>query len=322
MIPEAAITHWRNVVPWPQDAQVEQDLILSRALIEIFQEPILSKGLLLRGGTALHKLFLKPTRRYSEDIDLVQAAAGPIGPLLDGIRSRLDPVLGAPRRERNPENVTLRYRLESEIPPVVPLRLKLEINTREHFSFFGPEPRFFSIRSPWFEGRAEIQTYRMNELLATKLRALYQRRKGRDLFDLWIGLGMKEVDPKKVVQAFRRYMEAEGSNVSRDAFGKNLAAKVSSRRSTTIFARFCLPEPATTPRRPRISSRTSSSHSCNPGRSSSTSGFSRASATIRSVKPHGVPDGRQPRALARQAFAAAAIPLLAAGTHAIDVGHY
>lgn len=149
MIPEAAITHWRNVVPWPQDAQVEQDLILSRALIEIFQEPILSKGLLLRGGTALHRLFVKPPRRYSEDIDLVQASAGPIGPILDAIRARLDPVLGAPRRERNPDNVTLRYRMESEIPPVIPLRLKVEINTREHFSVFGAEPHPLSVRSPW-----------------------------------------------------------------------------------------------------------------------------------------------------------------------------
>ena len=86
----------------------------------------------------------------------------------------------------------------------MPLRLELEINTREHFSVFGPEPLSFSIRSPWFVGRAEIQTYRMNELLATKLRALYQRRKGRDLFDLWIGLDRKQIDPVKVVQAFRR----------------------------------------------------------------------------------------------------------------------
>ncbi|MCI0411130.1 MAG: nucleotidyl transferase AbiEii/AbiGii toxin family protein [Acidobacteria bacterium] len=229
MIPEAAITHWRNVAPWPQDAQVEQDLILSRALIEIFQEPILSKGLLLRGGTALHKLLVKPPRRYSEDIDLVQGSPGLIGAVLDAIRARLDPVLGTPRRERNPENVTLRYRMESEIPPVTPLRLKVEINTREHFSVFGAAPRSFGVRSPWFEGRAEIQTYSLDELLATKLRALYQRRKGRDLFDLWMGLGMKTVDPRRVVGALRRYMEAEGSNVSRDAFEKNLAAKIKSR---------------------------------------------------------------------------------------------
>jgi len=174
-------------------------------------------------------LFVKPPRRYSEDIDLVQASSGPIGPVLDAIRARLDPILAAPRRERNPDNVTLRYRMESEIPPVTPLRLKVEINTREHFSVFGAAPCSFSIRSPWFEGRAVIQTYTLDELMGTKLRALYQRRKGRDLFDLGIALGMKGVEPKRIVQAFRRYMQAEGSNVSRDAFEKNLAAKITSR---------------------------------------------------------------------------------------------
>ena len=226
MIPEAAITHWRNVAPWPQDVQVEQDLILSRALIEIFQEPALSRGLLLRGGTALHKLYSRPSRRYSEDIDLVQAAPGPIGSLLDAIRSQLDPVLGTPRRERNPANVTLRYRMESEIPPVTPIRLKVEINTREHFSVFGPVARSFSIRSPWFEGQAQIQTYSLEELLATKLRALYQRRKGRDLFDLWMGLDVKGVDPERIVQAFHQYLKAQGNTVPRNVFEKNLAAKI------------------------------------------------------------------------------------------------
>jgi hypothetical protein len=159
VIPEAAITYWRNIAPWPQDAQVEQDLILSRALVEIFQEPVLSKGLLLRGGTALHKLLVRPARRYSEDIDLVQAAPGPIGPILDAIRARLDPVLGAPRRERNPDNVTLRYRMESEIPPVTPLRLKVEINTREHFSVFGAHSLAFAVRSPCTEEVAVFHAF-------------------------------------------------------------------------------------------------------------------------------------------------------------------
>ena len=229
MIPQAAITHWRNVVPWPQDAQVEQDLILSRALVEIFQEPTLLKGLLLRGGTALYKLLVKPPRRYSEDIDLVQVSPGPIGSVLDAIRTRLDPLLGSPRRERNPDNVTLRYRMESEIPPVVPIRLKIEINTREHFAVFGAASHSLNIRSPWFEGRAAVQTYTLDEILATKLRALYQRRKGRDLFDLWIGVGLKPVYPKKVIHAFRRYLEAEGSKVTRKDFQSNLAAKIESR---------------------------------------------------------------------------------------------
>lgn len=226
MIPQAAITHWRNIAPWPQEAHVEQDLILCRALVEIFQDPVLSRGLLLRGGTAFHKLFVHPSQRYSEDVDLVQVAAGPIGPLLNALRARLDPVLGKPRWERNPNNVTIRYRTESEIPPVVPLRLKVEINTREHFSVFPTESRPFTVRSPWFEGAAEVRTYALNELMATKLRALYQRRKGRDLFDLWLALGMKEVDAGRIVMAFRRYMDAEGRHVSQGEFRQNLAEKV------------------------------------------------------------------------------------------------
>ena len=39
--------------------------------------------------------------------------------------------------------------------------------------------------SPWFTGATDIITYELDELMATKLRALYQRRKGRDLFDIW-----------------------------------------------------------------------------------------------------------------------------------------
>ena len=230
MIPEAAITHWRNVAPWPQDAQVEQDLILCRAMVAIFSDPLLAKALLLRGGTALHKLFVHSPSRYSEDIDLVQVAAGPIGPIMSAIRARLDPVLGAPHRANNPSNVTLRYRMESEIAPVVALRLKIEINTREHFTVFGAAKRTFCVQSPWFEGSAEVGTYALDELLATKLRALYQRRKGRDLFDLWMGIETMGADPLRIATTFRKYMDAEGNKVTRRMFEMNLADKIALRQ--------------------------------------------------------------------------------------------
>lgn len=228
MIPEAAITHWRNIAPWPQDAQVEQDLILSRALTEIFQDPLLSKSLLLRGGTALHKLLVKAPHRYSEDIDLVQVKPEPIGPVMSAIRARLDPLLGKPRRENNPDNVTLRYRMESEIAPVVPMRLKIEINTREHFTVYEPEAWPFAVESPWFAGRADVRTYALDELLGTKLRALYQRRKGRDLFDLWIGLEKMGAEPKRVAGAFRKYLDGAGHKITRRQFELNLEEKVGS----------------------------------------------------------------------------------------------
>ena len=55
MIPRDYITEWRAVVPWVEDVQVEQDLVISRALVEIFSHPHLAKELAFRGGTALHK---------------------------------------------------------------------------------------------------------------------------------------------------------------------------------------------------------------------------------------------------------------------------
>ena len=76
---------------------MEQDLIISRALVEIFSNAVLVGALAFRGGTALYKLYLTPPARYSEDIDLVQVAPGPAGPLMDGLRGVLDPWLGKAR---------------------------------------------------------------------------------------------------------------------------------------------------------------------------------------------------------------------------------
>ena len=72
MIPIAFITEWRKHAPFSQSAWVEQDLVISRALVEMFRVPAVADRLAFRGGTALHKLFLTPAVRYSEDIDLVQ----------------------------------------------------------------------------------------------------------------------------------------------------------------------------------------------------------------------------------------------------------
>lgn len=225
MIPQANITAWRTIAPWPDDAQVEQDLVLSRAAVELFASPELSVQIALRGGTALNKLFIRPGVRYSEDIDLVQTKAGPAGPLIDGIRARLDPWLGKPARTRTRGGVSLTYRFESEIPPVRPLRLKIELNTREHFSVLGLQPRPMVVANPWFTAQVQINTYHLDELMGTKLRALYQRRKGRDLFDLWLCLERKLINSDQAIMCFLRYMEHAGHSVSRAEFERNLRDK-------------------------------------------------------------------------------------------------
>src|ERR1700683_2783154 len=137
MIPGASIIAWRSRAPWSTSAQTEQDLILSRAIIEIFSDPFLRERLAFRGGTALQKVYLKEPVRYSEDIDLVQRLAEPIGPVVNAIREKLDVWLGKPKWELSRANASLVYRFESEIAPVESLRLKVETNTREHFSVLG-----------------------------------------------------------------------------------------------------------------------------------------------------------------------------------------
>ena len=78
MIPVSYITEWSEVAPWSQNKQVEQDLIICRALCEILSDSFLSEHLAFRGGIALGKLYLKPQPRYSEDIDFVQVHSEPI----------------------------------------------------------------------------------------------------------------------------------------------------------------------------------------------------------------------------------------------------
>lgn len=226
MIPRDYVTAWRAVAPWVDDAQVEQDLVISRALVEMFSHPLLAQSLAFRGGTALYKLYLTPAARYSEDIDLVQVEAGPAGAAMDAIKATLNPWLGKPRWKQTQGRVTFRYDFDSGGVPPMRLRLKIEINTREHMAVLGHKERSFTVRSRWFEGTANIRTFELDELLATKLRALFQRKKGRDLFDLMMGLGDGRSDPKRIVHTFRSYMEAENRPLSRALFERNLDGKL------------------------------------------------------------------------------------------------
>ena len=229
MIPRAYIVEWRSNAPWKSDAQVEQDLIISRLLAEFFLNSVIQNTLLFRGGTALHKLFLGPPVRYSEDLDLVQKEVGPIGPVLSAIRGIGDPLLGNPRTHQKEDSVMLIYRADSEIRPIVPLRIQIEVNTREHFIVFPALKKHFDLRSRWFSGECEVNTYFLEELLATKLRALYQRKKGRDLFDLWYGLTKGKAEPEKVVEAFRRYLKSQGLRITREQLQRNVLLKIKDR---------------------------------------------------------------------------------------------
>lgn len=216
MIPAMNIIAWSKTAPWAEQRQVEQDLIISRALVDLFSDPFLRERLRFRGGTALNKLHFPAPLRYSEDIDLVRTETGPVGPILDGIRKVLEPWLGEARVENKDRASKLRFTVPAEDNPAVNIRLKVEINTRETEIYDRPYTIPFKVENPWFSGAADIQTFTPEELLSTKLRALLQREKGRDLFDLAHALDVFEgLDIGKVVEYFYRYLDKSGTSISR-----------------------------------------------------------------------------------------------------------
>ncbi len=229
MIPRAYITEWTQYAPWKSNEQIEQDLVICRALVEIFSDEFLSKELAFRGGTALHKLYLHPQPRYSEDIDLVQINKGPIGPILDRIRTLLDPIFESNAKyKKTLISNKLTYRFQSEFPPVQNMKLKIEINCREHFTELGFVKVPFKVDSRWFTGSCEINTYQLEELMGTKLRALYQRSKGRDLYDQYKVLTkITDLDIDKVIQCYHGYMHhSEGELPTQELYMKNIEEKM------------------------------------------------------------------------------------------------
>lgn len=223
MIAETFIEAWRQNADWQMAQQVEQDLVISRALVDLYNHPEISQALVFRGGTALNKLFINPPSRYSEDIDFVQQKAGPIGSTIDAIRETLHPWLGTPKWKMTQRSAKLIYPYETIENS--PAKLKIEINTTEHFQVLPLRVTPFSVTSAWFTGKANIVTYEINELIATKLRALYQRRKGRDLFDLWYVVKHNLVDLDVVFDIFQKYCAYNKVTISGDAFISSLAQK-------------------------------------------------------------------------------------------------
>lgn len=229
MIPKNFIDEWRQFSKWTNSSFIEQDLIICRALVALYDNSEIQNSLAFRGGTALNKIFFNPASRYSEDLDFVQIRDEPIGQTISHIRNALDPWLGNARWSQKENGVKLIYRFQSEELPRIPMRLKIEINTTEQISVLGYLQRPFSIDSSWFKGNANICTFQLEELMATKLRALYQRLKGRDLFDLWVGMKLHGINCQQVIEIFQKYNRHNNTKIYRSHFEENLSLKMSSK---------------------------------------------------------------------------------------------
>ena len=226
MVEQSYIEEWRTAHPW-SNPQVEQDLVISRAIVEIFSDDLLRKSLVFRGGTALHKVYITPQARYSEDIDLVQIKSEPINPVLKRIGEKLS-FLGTKRVvKQRIHNNTVIYRFDTEIQPVVNTRLKIEINTREHLNVLGVQEIPYKVENGWFSGECKVTGFAVEELLGSKLKALYGRKKGRDLFDLYWAFTHLDIDVEKLLFCNKKHYEnAEQKPPTNKQFLRNMDEKL------------------------------------------------------------------------------------------------
>lgn len=228
MIPAMNIVAWSKTAPWPEDRQVEQDLIISRALVEIFKDDYLKKELRFRGGTALNKLHFPRAYRYSEDIDLTRTTEGPVGPILDHLRAVLEPWMGRGHYDLGEIGPRLTFTIKAEDENASQaIRVKIEIATRERTAYDGEKAFPLEVKNPWFNGKADIASFSREEMLATKLRALLQRDKGRDLVDLAKAVVLFDgLDAARVVELFGKYLSASGQTISRAEAEERMWAKL------------------------------------------------------------------------------------------------
>ncbi|MGH3446257.1 MAG: nucleotidyl transferase AbiEii/AbiGii toxin family protein [Nocardioidaceae bacterium] len=170
-------------------------------IVEIYNHPRLSQELVFRGGTCLHQVHLRIPLRYSEDLDFVRRTHSGIGPVFDDLRQVANQVGLEVKGTDVGQHPKLRLRASSEQDASIYLRIKVEINTYETSPARGLIRAPFEVRSAWFMGAAEVLTFAPAELVSTKLRALFQRTKGRDLFDLWLALTTLQLDPAEIHSA-------------------------------------------------------------------------------------------------------------------------
>lgn len=230
---------------------VEQDFLICQAVAAIFEDKFLKDQVAMRGGTVLHKAHLSPASRYSEDIDLVLTGDRPASHIKKALTRVLRPLLGEPVESVVADiQLTVRnlvakskiirstYMYDPASKEAALASLKVEVNTNENKSYFPLVA--VKVQVPAAGGGTrdvDVMSYDLDEMLGTKLRALLQREHGRDLFDItWAWNVLQKtgaasvVDPVRVGEAFRFYMEQEGSSFDAANIRKELERRMSSNK--------------------------------------------------------------------------------------------
>ena len=196
---------WADEQSLPDLLFAELDYRLVKTLQEFYSDDFLSKRLCMKGGTAINKLYLAETSRLSLDLDFnhlgskeeVTKEKRVIRELIMELLKKQDNSYDV-HYERPYGLTRIKARYKTVGGPVQ--NFKIEISHVERFPIIPPVKK--KIKTP--DGLADIVTYTLEELTATKLRALLERFKARDIYDLFFISRLKP-DPKIIRKMFLYY---------------------------------------------------------------------------------------------------------------------
>ena len=196
---------WADEQSLPDLLFAELDYRLVKTLQALYSDDFLSKRLCMKGGTAINKLYLAETSRLSVDLDFnhlgskeeVLKEKHVVRELIMELLNKQDNSYDV-HYERAYGLTRIKARYKTVGGPVQ--NFKIEISHVERFPIISPVKK--KIKTP--DGLADIVTYTLEELTATKLRALLERFKGRDIYDLFF-ISQLKPDPKIIRKMFLYY---------------------------------------------------------------------------------------------------------------------
>jgi predicted nucleotidyltransferase component of viral defense system len=175
---------------------IEKDYVLGWVLWAIGADPVLSTSWVSKGGTCLKKCFLE-TYRFSEDLDFTVVPEGPVapeevGPLVAGALSKVYAESGiefsvrqrrfASREKPLSAEARIYYRGPRQAPNPGSIKLDLTKNER-----VVQPPVLRPISHPYSDHLPEpgvVRTYAFEKVFAEKIRAMAERCRPSDLYDI------------------------------------------------------------------------------------------------------------------------------------------
>jgi predicted nucleotidyltransferase component of viral defense system len=213
------------VVEWGiREDVIEKDYAIGWFLWGIGSEPALKDKWIFKGGTCLKKCFLE-TYRFSEDLDFTVLPGGPLRPdelkpIIGNVLTRvsdesgIDFTVSLPRLREREGGLSAEGRIYYRGPRGAPMpaSIKLDLSGTEKVVrpvVIRPIAHPFSDELP---PPGEIRCYSVEELLAEKIRALGERCRPRDLYDV-VNLYRRDdfqADPRVVVSILREKCRLRG----------------------------------------------------------------------------------------------------------------